>query len=63
MNGERTKMEAICDKCGKPIEGGMIMSQFSFYHLECFKRRPLHGRLADVMNGDLRLGGRGAYGE
>ena len=56
-------MEAICDKCGKPIEGGMIMSQFSFYHLECFKRRPLHGRLADVMNGDLRLGGERVYGD
>ncbi len=35
-----------CEKCGKEIEGAVIVRDFSYYHFECCKN-PLKDRLAD----------------
>ncbi len=47
-----------CEKCGKKIEGAVVVRDFSYYHFECGKK-PLKDRVADAMMGDMKIRGDG----
>jgi|GEM_PF-5160880 ribosomal protein L34E len=43
----RRRKNLICDKCGNPIEGVVVVVDFRCYHPDCTDKRPSRGRAVE----------------